>query len=174
MLHLPHSMASCLPLLPAPVPLAHCARLIKPIKRERTLDYLSRLATCLAPPLRLCCMLPAGKKDSGEMPNATWMIVATCKETTNLPQLKKCHEMRKQKVRKRGRRGGRIDAFDLRFKIRRGRRLIGSYSYIKRQVANNALEALGNYKATAVGNYSEQLRHVAEATSQLWSPFSNM
>lgn len=35
--------------------------------------------------------------------------------------------------------GGRIDAFDLRFKIRRGRRLIGSYSYIKRQVANNAL-----------------------------------
>lgn len=43
-------------------------------------------------------MLPAGKKDSGEMPNATWMIVATCKETTNLPQLKKCHEMRKQGV----------------------------------------------------------------------------
>lgn len=104
------------------------------------------------------------------MPNATWMIVATCKETTNLPQLKKCHEMRKQKEWG----GGRIDAFDLRFKIRRGRRLIGSYSYIKRQVANNALEALGNYKATAVGNYSEQLRHVAAATSQLWYPFSNM
>lgn len=73
-----------------------------------------------------------------------------------------------------GERGRGIDAFDLRFEIRRGRRLIGSYSYIKRQVANNALEALGNYKATAVENYSEQLRHVAAATVQLWSSFSNM
>lgn len=73
-----------------------------------------------------------------------------------------------------GGRGIAIDAFDLRFEIRRGRRLIGSYSYIKRQVANNALEALGNYKATAVENYSEQQRHVAAATVQLWSSFSNM